>query len=171
MPFHLRNSRLTRVRLSDRIGAVFQAACMTGELDTAADLLVVLRNVRERGHRAFGVEKRISDDPVAKAQEELATRLLVKRHAPSGGKAMMPAAPPGDLSIRFLRENQMPEAISAYSVEERTVYGGTIWVAIRARGAEWSWLTPAEAARLGQQWVDRYGGPQGGEQNCTENLS
>jgi hypothetical protein len=52
---------------------------MTGELDTAADLLVVLRNVRERGHRAFGVEKRISDDPVAKAQEELATRLLVKR--------------------------------------------------------------------------------------------
>jgi hypothetical protein len=65
----------------------------------------------------------------------------------------------------------MPEAISAYSVEERTVCGGTIWVAIRARGAEWSWLTPAEAARLGQQWVDRYGGPQGGEQNCTENLS
>jgi hypothetical protein len=79
MPFHLRNSHLTRVRLSDRIGAVFQAACMTGELDTAADLLVVLRNVRERGHRAFGVEKRISDDPVVKAQEELATRLLVKR--------------------------------------------------------------------------------------------
>jgi hypothetical protein len=30
----------------------------------------------------------------------------------------MLAAPPGDLSIRFLRENQMPEAISAYSVEE-----------------------------------------------------
>jgi hypothetical protein len=48
MPFHLRNSRLTRVRLSDRIGAVFQAACMTGELDTAADLLTVLGNVRER---------------------------------------------------------------------------------------------------------------------------
>jgi hypothetical protein len=50
----------------------------------------------------------------------------------------------------------MFEAISSYSVEERTS-GETIWVAIRARGAEWSWLTPAEAARLGQQWVARYG--------------
>jgi hypothetical protein len=52
----------------------------------------------------------------------------------------------------------MSEAVSAYSVEERVVQGETVWVAIRARGAEWSWLTPAEAARLGQQWVDKYGG-------------
>ena len=51
----------------------------------------------------------------------------------------------------------MSEAISAYSVEERVVQGETVWVAIRARGAEWSWLTPAEAARLGQQWVAKYG--------------
>jgi hypothetical protein len=50
----------------------------------------------------------------------------------------------------------MSEAISSYSVEERTS-GETVWVALRARGAEWSWLTPAEAARLGQQWVARYG--------------
>jgi hypothetical protein len=50
----------------------------------------------------------------------------------------------------------MSEAISSYSVEERTS-GETVWVAIRARGAEWSWLTPAEAARLGQQWIARYG--------------
>jgi len=48
-------------------------------------------------------------------------------------------------------------AISSYSVEERVLDSGTTWVAIRARGAEWSWLTPAEAAHLGQQWVERYG--------------
>lgn len=51
----------------------------------------------------------------------------------------------------------MPQAISSYSVEERILDGGTTWVAIRARGAEWSWLTPAEAAHLGQQWAERYG--------------
>jgi len=73
-----RISKMLRRRLSDRIEPVFQAACMTGELDTAADLLTVLGNVRERGRRAFGDERRISDDPVAKAQEELVTRRLVK---------------------------------------------------------------------------------------------
>ena len=51
----------------------------------------------------------------------------------------------------------MSQAISAYSVEERIVGEATIWVAIRARGAEWSWLTPAEAAYLGKQWVAKYG--------------
>ena len=73
-----RLNKTLRRRLSDRIEAVFQATCMTGELDTAADLLTVLGNVRERGRRAFGDERRISDDPVAKAQEELVTRRLVK---------------------------------------------------------------------------------------------
>lgn len=43
-----------------------------------------------------------------------------------------------------------------FSVEEH-VHGDTMWVAIRARGAEWSWLTPEEAARLGREWVARYG--------------
>ena len=56
----------------------------------------------------------------------------------------------------------MSEAMSSYSVEERIVQGDTVWVAIRARGAEWSWLTPAEAARLGRQWVERYGNRQDG---------
>jgi hypothetical protein len=51
----------------------------------------------------------------------------------------------------------MPHATGPYSVEERLIDGEITWVAIRARGAEWSWLTPAEAARLGQQWVRRYG--------------
>ncbi len=54
----------------------------------------------------------------------------------------------------------MRDAISPFSVEERVIDGDTVWVAIRARGAEWSWLTPTEAAQLGRQWVERYGKPQ-----------
>jgi len=69
-----RINKTLRRRLSDRVEAVFQAACMTGELDTAADLLTVLANMRERGRRAFSDERRISDDPVAKAQAALAAR-------------------------------------------------------------------------------------------------
>ena len=63
----------------------------------------------------------------------------------------------------------MPQAISSYSVEEeeRILDGGTAWLAIRARGAEWSWLTPAEAARLGQQWVERYG-PRRNRRTATQ---
>jgi hypothetical protein len=51
----------------------------------------------------------------------------------------------------------MSHAIGPYSVEERTVQGETRWIAIRARGAEWSWLTPEEAAAIGRAWVERYG--------------
>ena len=53
----------------------------------------------------------------------------------------------------------MAQAISPYSVEERVIEGDTEWIAIRARGAEWSWLTPTEAAELGRRWVERYGQP------------
>lgn len=63
-------------------------------------------------------------------------------------------------SKRLLEQYEMPEAISPFSVEERVIDGDTVWVAIRARGAEWSWLTPTEAAQLGRQWVERYGKPQ-----------
>jgi hypothetical protein len=55
----------------------------------------------------------------------------------------------------------MFDAISCYTVEQRIVAGDTVWVAIRARGAEWSWLTPAEAAHIGQQWVESYGKRRG----------
>jgi hypothetical protein len=51
----------------------------------------------------------------------------------------------------------MSGAVGPYTAEERVIDGDTVWVAVRARGAEWSWLTPAEAARLGQLWVRRYG--------------
>ena len=42
------------------------------------------------------------------------------------------------------------------TVEEH-IRGDTHWVAVRARGAEWSWLTPAEAAELGRLWVEKSG--------------
>jgi hypothetical protein len=51
----------------------------------------------------------------------------------------------------------MSHAVGPYSVEERLVHGETRWIAIRARGAEWSWLTPEEAAAIGREWVERYG--------------
>jgi hypothetical protein len=39
---------------------------------------------------------------------------------------------------------------------EEHVHGETVWVAVRARGADWSWLTPDEAARIGRQWIEKY---------------
>lgn len=51
----------------------------------------------------------------------------------------------------------MAQPVSPYSVEEHVVYGDTRWIAIRARGAEWSWLTPEEAAAIGRAWVEKYG--------------
>lgn len=44
----------------------------------------------------------------------------------------------------------------AIAVEEHVI-GDTPWVAVRARGADWSWLTRDEAVRLGRQWLDQYG--------------
>jgi hypothetical protein len=41
------------------------------------------------------------------------------------------------------------------AVEEH-VHGETIWVALRSRGADWSWLTPEEAVQLGREWIAKY---------------
>lgn len=46
---------------------------------------------------------------------------------------------------------------ASYSIEERTMGDATRWIAIRARGAEWSWLTPDEAAIIGRAWLEKYG--------------
>ncbi len=46
--------------------------------------------------------------------------------------------------------------VGPLSIEEH-VHGDTVWVAIRARGAEWSWFTPAEAAALGRELAGKYG--------------
>lgn len=63
----------------------------------------------------------------------------------------------------------MHKAVGPYLVEEHTVQGETVWVAIRARGAEWSWLTPAEAAQLGREWVEKYGNAQRKERVTNHN--
>ncbi len=44
------------------------------------------------------------------------------------------------------------------AVEEH-VHGDTVWVAVRSRGADWSWLTPAEAVELGRAWIEKYSPP------------
>jgi hypothetical protein len=67
----------------------------------------------------------------------------------------------GDPFASICEQREMSDAIGSrsvesYLVEERIIGGETVWVAIRARGTEWSWLTPAEAAHLGQQWVEKY---------------
>ena len=54
----------------------------------------------------------------------------------------------------------MSQAVGPYSVEERHVHGETKWVAIRARGAEWSWLTPEEAVAIARIWIEKYGAGQ-----------
>jgi len=41
------------------------------------------------------------------------------------------------------------------AVEEHA-HGDTVWIAVRARGADWSWLTPEEAVHLGRQWLEGY---------------
>jgi hypothetical protein len=42
------------------------------------------------------------------------------------------------------------------TVEEH-VHGDTVWVAVRSRGADWSWLTPEEAVCIAHHWLERYG--------------
>lgn len=44
---------------------------------------------------------------------------------------------------------------TSFAVEEH-VHGETVWVAVRARGADWSWLTPAEAVELGRSFIEKY---------------
>ena len=48
------------------------------------------------------------------------------------------------------------QTIGSVTVEEH-LHGGTRWVAVRARGAEWSWLTQGDAIHLAQHWMKTYG--------------
>ncbi len=40
---------------------------------------------------------------------------------------------------------------------EEHMHGDALWIAVRARGAEWSWLTPEDALRLARHWMAAYG--------------
>ncbi|HYZ23535.1 MAG TPA: hypothetical protein VE690_15405 [Rhodopila sp.] len=50
----------------------------------------------------------------------------------------------------------MTQIIGSVTVEERQA-GDTTWVAVRARGADWSWLTRDDALRLARHLIETYG--------------
>jgi hypothetical protein len=60
------------------------------------------------------------------------------------------------LLVQAVMPQQKSTSAGFYSVEEQN-HGGTVWVAIRARGSDFSWLTREEAAEIGRQWAARYG--------------
>jgi hypothetical protein len=60
----------------------------------------------------------------------------------------------------------MTQNFGSVAVEEH-VHGDTRWVAVRARGAEWSWLTPEDALLLARHWMAAYGA----EATATESPS
>ena len=68
-------------RLSDRVADVFQQAVMTGDLDTAEDLLAIMQNMHERRQAAAG-ERRIDDEVIVRARQELDARKALRRAAP-----------------------------------------------------------------------------------------
>jgi hypothetical protein len=70
---HERLNRVLRRRLSDRVMDVFQEACISGDLDTAEELLVVIEAMYSRRQSSAG-ERRISDEDVVQASEELEGR-------------------------------------------------------------------------------------------------
>jgi hypothetical protein len=74
-----RLNRTFRRRLSDRVEALFQEACLADDLDTAEELLTVLVNMHGRRRRNFGGERRISAEAVVKIREELSRRKAVTR--------------------------------------------------------------------------------------------
>ena len=58
-----------------------------------------------------------------------------------------------------LNATELGDAVASFgevSIQERVV-GDVRWVAVRARGSDWSWLTPEEAAALARDWSKRYG--------------
>ena len=67
-----RRDRKRRNRLSDHVEDLFDAACREGDAETAAELLTVLENMQRRRHEMFKRDRRISDDQLAQAHEELA---------------------------------------------------------------------------------------------------
>ena len=65
-----RLNRTFRRRLSDQVHDVFREACMSGDLDTAAELLTVLEKMHDR-RKSLASERRFSDESIVKAREEL----------------------------------------------------------------------------------------------------
>lgn len=63
-----------RRRLDDAVEQVFRQALLNGDLDTAGELLDVLSAMHDRRQQKFGSERRINDDLLRKARDDLARR-------------------------------------------------------------------------------------------------
>jgi hypothetical protein len=69
-----RVSQVLRRRLDDAVEDVFNRACLNGDLDTASELLEVLKNMHARRQARVGQERRINDQLVLRATAELSRR-------------------------------------------------------------------------------------------------
>lgn len=74
------DSRLGRInsafrrRLDDAVEDVFSRACLSGDLETAGELLHVMENMHQRRIKAFGSDRRINDEMIVRARRELEWR-------------------------------------------------------------------------------------------------
>lgn len=64
-----------RRRLSDRVMDVFHEACLSGDMSTAEELMAVLESMHRRRQVAAG-DRRLTDEDLVRAREELASRKL-----------------------------------------------------------------------------------------------
>ncbi len=69
-----RVNQALRRRLDDAVEEVFTRACLTGDLDTAADLLAVLKNMHARRQQRVGRDRRLNDTIIQAATQELERR-------------------------------------------------------------------------------------------------
>jgi hypothetical protein len=76
-----------RRRLDDAVEGVFQQACLGGDLETARELLGVMTAMHGRRQRDFGGERRIADDALRRAGQE-----LLRREQSQGAGAAIPSS-------------------------------------------------------------------------------
>ena len=87
-------ARLARVnqslkrRLDDDVEEVFNRACATNDLESAADLLTLLEKWHARRQASYGRERRITGVGLQRARKE-----LERLNALHGAKAATPPAP------------------------------------------------------------------------------
>jgi hypothetical protein len=68
-----RMNRMLRRRLSDRVIEVLHEACISGDLETAEELLVLAQHMHARRQTAAG-DRRLSDRDLIEARKEIASR-------------------------------------------------------------------------------------------------
>jgi hypothetical protein len=84
-----RMNRALRRRLSDRVLDVCHEACMSGDLQTADELVGVLERMHARREVVVG-DRRISDEDVLRMRDDIASRKA--EHAAAAAHTMEAAA-------------------------------------------------------------------------------